>query len=46
MVNVGTRMKFTYQQAMELYPIVRRLPENVILLNMIAEAIMKEKLGK
>jgi hypothetical protein len=36
-------MKLTYEQAIELYPIVSRRPENTILLNLIAEAIMKGK---
>ena len=36
-------MKLTYTQAMKLYSIVVRRPENKILLDLIAAAIYKEK---
>lgn len=39
-------MKLTYKEAMELYPIVSRRPENKVILGLIADAIMEEKLGK
>lgn len=38
------KLSFTYEQAMELFPFVAVREENLVLLNLIAEAIMKEKL--
>jgi hypothetical protein len=35
-------MILTYKEAMELYPIVSRRPENREILRLIAEAIIKE----
>ncbi len=34
----------TYEEAMKLYPILYRRPENKVLLDLIADAIMREKL--
>lgn len=36
-------LKLSYKEAMELYSTLDRRPENKILLDLIAEAIMKEK---
>jgi hypothetical protein len=41
----GVIMKLTYKEAVELYNIIQRRPENVVLLNLIAEAIYKEHNG-
>lgn len=38
-------LKLSYKEAMELYSQIHRRPENKILLDLIAEAIMKEKLN-
>ncbi|MFI5405105.1 MAG: hypothetical protein ACHQ1D_01190 [Nitrososphaerales archaeon] len=35
------KLKLTYKEAMELFPIVSVRPENVVILNLIADAIMK-----
>jgi len=39
-------LKLSYKEAMELYSVIYRRPENKIMLDLIAEAIMKEKLKK
>jgi hypothetical protein len=36
-------LKLSYEEAMWLYSHIYRLPENKVLLDLIAEAIMKEK---
>ncbi len=36
-------MKLTYDEAMKIYPLVYRRPENFVILNLIADAIMREK---
>ncbi len=38
-------MTLTYEQAKELYPIVSRRPENKVILGLIADAIMREKIA-
>jgi hypothetical protein len=40
---MGRDMTLTYDEAMKLYPLVSRRPENSVLLRLISDAIMEEK---